>query len=302
MIEIALENACIAYRIRGRTWKNFSLFPNSIRNKKRNFGETLEYSSNTAQNTPDNNATLSEDYSRALTSARIACYDDLASAPRITEIPPNTTTEFIEQLASTVYTQAQQAGGSIPYTAIREVSENFIHAQFREIIVSILDKGNTIRFSDQGPGIAQKEKAQMPGFSSATEPMKRYIRGVGSGLPLVKEYLSFKHGRITIEDNLKSGAVVTISVTPEDQKREPLPYENRKIIIPPLNDREKEVLFLFTRTHTLRLTDVKDELEISPSTTHRILSKLEEYGLIESTGKLRSLTDFGNRVARQLFS
>ena len=278
------------------------LFSKHSRDKKRNFGETLERLLNTAQNTPDSSPTLSDDYSRALTSARIACYDDLASAPRITEIPPNTTTEFIEQLASTVYTQAQQAGGSIPYTAIREVSENFIHAQFREIIVSILDKGNTIRFSDQGPGIAQKEKAQMPGFSSATEPMKRYIRGVGSGLPLVKEYLSFKHGRITIEDNLKTGAVVTISVTPEDKKREALDYRNREIIIPHLSDREKDALLLFTQSNTLRLTDVRDELEISNSTTHRILSKLEEYGLIETTGKLRSLTEFGNRVAEQLLS
>lgn len=280
--------------------ENFFLFSKRPKDRKRNFGETLERPLNTAQNTPDSSPTLSDDYSRALTSARVACYDDLASAPRITEIPPNTTTEFIEQLASTVYTQAQQAGGSIPYTAIREVSENFIHAQFREIIVSILDKGNTIRFSDQGPGIAQKEKAQMPGFSSATEPMKRYIRGVGSGLPLVKEYLSFKHGRITIEDNLKTGAVVTISVTPEDKKHESLSHKNREIILPHLSDREKDALFLFAQSNTLRLTDVRDELEISNSTTHRILSKLEEYGLIETTGKLRSLTEFGNRVAQQL--
>lgn len=301
MTEIALENTCIAYRIRACVWKNF-LFFQIDKNKKRNFGKTLEQLLNTTQTISDSATTLSDDYSRALTSARIAYYDDLASAPRITEIPPNTTTEFIEQLASTIYTQAQQAGGSIPYTAIREVSENFIHAQFREIIVSILDKGNTIRFSDQGPGITQKEKAQMPGFSSATEPMKRYIRGVGSGLPLVKEYLSFKHGRITIEDNLKSGAVVTISVTPEDAKREPLPYKSREIIIPPLTDREKEVLILFTQSNTLRLTDVKDELEISNSTTHRILSKLEEYGLIESTGKLRSLTELGDRTAEQLLT
>ncbi|RNL37798.1 histidine kinase [Slackia equolifaciens] len=223
------------------------------------------------------------------------------SAPRITEIPPNTTAEFIEALASTTYTQAQQAGGSIPYTAIREVSENFIHAQFREIIVSILDHGNTIRFSDQGPGIPHKEKAQMPGFSSATEPMKRYIRGVGSGLPLVKEYLSFKHGRITIEDNLKSGAVVTISVSPEEEDRRPISQKKRGVIIPALTDREKDVLFLFMQEHTLRLTDIKDELGLSPSTVHRILGKLEEQGIIESAGKMRVLTDFGSQVANQLF-
>ena len=41
--------------------------------------------------------------------------------------------------------------------------------------------------------------------------MKSYIRGVGSGLPIVKEYLDFTHGTISIEDNLGTGSVVTIS-------------------------------------------------------------------------------------------
>ena len=61
-----------------------------------------------------------------------------------------------------------------------------------------------------------KDKAQLPGFTSAIEPMKHYIRGVGSGLPIVKEYLDFSHGTISIEDNLGTGAVVTIS--PEKQR------------------------------------------------------------------------------------
>lgn len=108
------------------------------------------------------------------------------------------------------------AGGTIPYTVIREVSENFIHARFKEVVVSILDKGNTIRFADHGPGIPSKEKAQMPGFSSAVEPMKNYIRGVGSGLPIVREYLESSHGTITIEDNLGTGAVVTVSLVREE--------------------------------------------------------------------------------------
>ena len=263
-------------------------------------GKALEHTPNTPENAPER--AVSDDYSRALTSARIATYDDFRSAPRVTEIAPNTTAEFIEALASTIYTQAQQAGGSIPYTVIREVSENFIHAQFKEIIVSIYDRGNTIRFSDQGPGISQKEKAQMPGFSSATEPMKRYIRGVGSGFPLVKEYLSFSHGRITIEDNLKSGAVITISVTPEDQ-RKPAPFaqQRRTVPIPELTDREKDVLYLFMQHQSLRVTDVTNELSLAPSSVSRTLSKLEEHGLIAKAGKLRQLTDVGAQVAEQLF-
>lgn len=191
----------------------------------------------------------------------------------------------------------------MPYTAIREVSENFIHAQFKEIVVSIFDKGNTIRFTDQGPGIPQKEKAQMPGFSSATSDMKRYIRGVGSGLPLVKEYLSFSHGRITIEDNIRSGAVVTISVKPEDNfspKGAPTARQ-RQQMVPSLTDREQDVLYLFMQEQSLRVTDVCDNLGLAASSAHRVFKKLEEQGLIESVGKMRQLTDEGARVANALF-
>ncbi|MEC4272062.1 ATP-binding protein [Adlercreutzia sp. R25] len=156
------------------------------------------------------------DYAFVETVGRIALYDDLRSAPRVVEIDPAETGAYIEALASTIYEQSHSAGGTIPYTVIREVSENFIHAHFKEVVVSILDKGNTIRFADHGPGIPSKEKAQMPGFSSAVEPMKNYIRGVGSGLPIVREYLESSHGTITIEDNLGTGAVVTVSLVRDE--------------------------------------------------------------------------------------
>lgn len=169
------------------------------------FNENLEQSEETAD------AALF-DYSFVETTGRIALYDDLRSAPRVIDIPPSETAAYIEALASNIYEQARGAGGSIPYSVIREVSENFIHARFREVVVSILDHGNTIRFADHGPGIPAKEKAQMPGFTSASEPMKQYIRGVGSGLPLVRDYMESFRGTITIDDNLGTGAVVTVSL------------------------------------------------------------------------------------------
>lgn len=159
----------------------------------------------------ENGAEEPFDFTHVNSIARIALYDDLLSAPHVTEIQPAPTGEFIENLATSVYQQSKAAGGTIPYTVIREVSENFIHARFQEATVSILDNGCTIRFADQGPGIACKDRAQLPGFTSAIEPMKSYIRGVGSGLPIVKEYLDFTHGTISIEDNLGCGSVVTIS-------------------------------------------------------------------------------------------
>ena len=111
-------------------------------------------------------------------------YDNLLSAPRIIRIEPVQTEDFIENLASRTYELSHEMGGAVPYTIIREVTENFIHASFEEVVISVLDGGNTIRFSDQGPGIPDKKKARKPGFTSATKAMKAYIRGVGSGLPM----------------------------------------------------------------------------------------------------------------------
>ena len=61
--------------------------------------------------------------------ARIAVYDDLLSSPRIIDIPPNRTKDFIGALASSVYNEAREAGGSIPFTVILQVTENFTKCQ-----------------------------------------------------------------------------------------------------------------------------------------------------------------------------
>lgn len=243
----------------------------------------------------------SEEFSFSFVStiARIALYDDLRSAPRITEIAPSPTNEYIEAIASKTYEQSQSAGGAIPYTVIREVSENFIHAQFSEIVVSILNSGNTIRFSDQGPGISSKEMAQKPGFTSAIEPMKKYIRGVGSGLPIVKEYLDFSNGTITIEDNLKTGAVVTISLV--DEVKEKGPVQDVRHLIPPLSQREKDLIRLFSQEGALGVTDLTNLTNYPASSIYVALTKLEESGLIEKTvGKKRILTDLGFNASETL--
>jgi len=236
------------------------------------------------------------DYSFVGAAARIAYYDDFRSAPRITEVAPAQTTEFIESLTTKVYEQAKLGGGSIPYTVIREVTENFIHAQFSEIVVTILNKGDTIRFSDQGPGIPEKEKAQLPGFTSAVEPMKRYIRGVGSGLPLVKDYLDFSKGTISIEDNLDTGAVVTINLV--NQKSTPPTTQIPKAFMPPLTSREKEFLLFFHQEGALGVTDLVKLSGAAQSSTYVALTKLEEYGLIEKTyNQKRMLTETGFKIA-----
>lgn len=244
------------------------------------------------------------DYSYVNATARVALYDDMKSAPRITKVEPANTNEFIEQLTTTVYEQSKLAGGKIPYTLIREVSENFIHAQFREIVVSILDDGNTIRFADQGPGIREKEKAQQPGFSSAIEPMKDYIRGVGSGFPIVKDYLDDKDGSIVIEDNLTSGAVVTISLVKKTKPaQESRSGAKPSIPLPriPLSEREKSFIRLLQREGELGVTELKDLSGTPLSTTYNTLGKLEEAGIVEKLpGKKRTLSELGYQVAASL--
>ena len=245
------------------------------------------------------------DYSFVSTTARIALYDDMKSAPRITCIEPAPTDEFIEKLASTIDEQAKRLGGNIPYTAVREVSENLIHAQFREIVVSILDKGDTICFADQGPGIMEKEKAQKPGFTSATEPMKKYIRGVGSGLPIVREWIVDRNGSLVIDDNLSSGAVVTLSLVKKPssvpssagiEASQPLPLPHIQ-----LDDRQQLFLRYLLSEGELRITDLVEMTDMPNSSAFNILSKLEQEGLVEKTpNRKRSLTQLGVQIARSL--
>ena len=247
-------------------------------------------------NFPSEQHTNPVDYSEVTTKARVAVYEDMKMSPRIIEIPPSTTAEFIESLTDCINTQRMALGGEIPYSAIREVTENFIHAQFKEIVVSILDKGNTIRFCDQGPGINNKSQAMRPGFTSATEPMKKYIRGVGSGLPLVKEYLDYSNGNITIEDNMGNGAVVTITLKSKNTNSLP------KVPVPFLTERESAALKFFASEGAVGNKELADYLGIQPSSAHLVLTKLEEHGLIEKTNykSKRILTDYGSEVSKQI--
>lgn len=251
------------------------------------------------------------DYSYVPTTARIAVYDDLKMPPHVIEIKSAPTADFIEHLASCINDEKLKLGGKIPYGAIREVAENFIHARFSEVVVSILDGGNTIRFCDQGPGITNKEKATLPGFTSAIEPMKHYIRGVGSGLPLVKEYLDFSGGHITIEDNIKTGSVVTITLKQElsndprgdlsNARISPVRETAPRIIIPPMSSRERRALEMFATEGALGVKEVAELCEIPQSSTHNLLVKMEQLNLIErGASKKRILTDYGYSVYQQL--
>jgi len=251
--------------------------------------------------------------------ARIAMYDGAAAAPRVEEVAADSTVLLINQLSTRVYESARAMGGSVPYSVVREVAENFIHADFREPVVSVLDRGNTIRFSDQGPGFSDAERAVQPGYTTATHEMKQFIRGVGSGLPLVREYLAFAGGSLVIEGNLDRGAVVTVSVprgpspasagnparTAPVPGAVPAPSVGRSAGTPPqasllqadvpaapavppdsilpahrLTNRQKQVLALVMDIGAAGPSIVAKELSVGLSTAYRDLARLESLGLI----------------------
>ncbi len=145
----------------------------------------------------------------APTIVRIAVYDSMSAAPRIEEVFGDSPLELIERLSARTYQVARDAGGAIPYTVIRELTENLVHAGFSGVTVSVMENGAMVRFADSGPGIGDVDRALRPGFSTATLQMRTYIRGVGSGLPIVAECMSFAGGGLEIDRNLGGGAVVT---------------------------------------------------------------------------------------------
>jgi hypothetical protein len=252
--------------------------------------------------------------------ARIAVYEAMSAAPRVVDIEPRPVGEFIEELSAKVHELCRAEGGSIPYTVIREVTENFIHAEFAEPVVSILDAGSTVRFADQGPGISDKDRVLLPGFTTARGDMKHYIRGVGSGLPIVREYLIHSGGSLAIEDNLGAGSVVTVYSGPRTREERPsyapaqaTPSPSTPIFSgdtgrqhslemhegpapvarPRLSARQKHVLALVLESGLAGPSLVSKELGVGISTAYRDLALLEEAGLITSDGGKRTLTSEG---------
>lgn len=234
---------------------------------------------------------------------RIAVYDSLAAAPRVEEVCCDSPDAFIEELSARVYRTVHDLNGRLPYTVLREIVENLIHARFKEPVISILESGNTVRFSDQGPGIADKEKAMLPGYTTASRVMKEVIRGVGSGLPLVREFLAHQGGSLCLEDNLGCGTVVTLEAHSDRPQNPGISQEDFSCVVPEpvipaislprLSTRQKRVLSIVMEFGEAGPTLISKELSVGLSTAYRDLAYLEDNGLIVSD-------EFGKRVISQL--
>jgi anti-sigma regulatory factor (Ser/Thr protein kinase) len=229
---------------------------------------------------------------------RLAIYDSPLAAPQVVSLSAEDLHELVGELASRTHNYAQERGGRIPFIVIREIVENLIHAYFENAVVTIMDEGNTIRISDQGPGIRDKQRVFLPGYTTATHEMRRFIKGVGSGLPVAREQLAFLGGIIDIDDNLGRGTVVTLRVGPAAAQTAPITPDSR----PYLNDRKRKVLLLIAELGSAGPTTVAKELGLSQSTAYRELAALQKLRLLNPRrlGK-RTLTEEGIAYLADVF-
>ncbi len=284
----------------------------------RDFFPFVEENTNQDEKTTDSNNSLAVRY-----AARIAVYDDKSAAPRVVLVEPKDVRSYLDEIAATVNQLAHEQGGKIPFMVMREIVENFIHARFVAPTISIMDNGNTIRFSDQGPGIKEKNRALEFGTSSATEEMKSFIRGVGFGLPYAQQYMVEKGGSLTLEDNISGGTIVTLSTRrskdahiqtlPTQEDTEEAPVNHQKQSIPRashtvsqqpvtqlpnlvLTDRAKLVLQYLSEHEWVGATELTSAYGLSTPTWSRELKSLVNIGIIGKIGQKYKLTTIGETL------
>jgi hypothetical protein len=232
-----------------------------------------------------------------LEAPRIAIYDTLTSPPRVIAVEEGDLPALIASLAEKTYHYCHEQGGQVPYSVIQELIENLLHAYFRDVVITILDNGQTIRISDHGPGGDDKDRAFQPGFTTATAYQRLIIRGVGSGLPLARESLQFLRGILTVEDNLGGGAVFTIKMPSAAATPPPaagVPHVK-------LTTRQTKVLVLLMELGSAGPTAIARELGFSAATVFRELVVLQDMGLIHSLGDgKRALREEGLRLLESI--
>lgn len=231
-------------------------------------------------------------------TGRLAIYESDDRPPKISEITADSGRAFINLLTSQVLRSVKERGSLLPHSAIRQVMENLVHADFRGVVVSIYKGGRVVRVTDQGPGITHVDKVFEIGFTTADPIQNDLVKGVGAGLPTVRKTMDGLGGNITIEPNLGGGTVVTMEVP---AALEPSAEDEGAGLGRPgetpdfdLSVRQKKVLFLVTEIGTVGPSAIAAELGVSLSTAFRDLSLLEECRLVTSNEEgRRSLTQEG---------
>lgn len=221
----------------------------------------------------------------------VAHYTSAGAPPEVYSVPGDDTAGALSGAGDVVEGLVRAAGGRVPSVVIREIVANIAHAGVEGAVVSVLDGGNTLRVSDRGPGIPDKERALLPGFTTADPALRPLLRGVGSGLGIARESLAALGGSLELDDNLGGGSVVTARVPPPSA---PAPAEEAETRHLELGERQLRALLLILELGPVGPTPVARELDVSPSTAYRDLVLLEQAGLVDTDANgLRSATEEG---------
>ena len=240
---------------------------------------------------------------------KVAVYPE-SGEPEVSEVSAASPRAASEKFSRLVMEKVRDSGGRVPEEALRELVENLVHAEFRGVVISVLEAGNVVRISDKGPGIEHKEQAFEFGFSGATPEAARDIRGVGAGLGIARAAAEKAGGKVTVEDNIGGGTVATVSVgevveVEGDEKPSIRPVPQRKYpdAVPKMNisERQEKVLITVLECGEVGPSTVAEKLEISVSTAYRDLSVLEEHGLVagDESGK-RAITPLGRDLVEAI--
>src|SRR5919112_4600996 len=212
-------------------------------------------------------------------SIKVAVYPK-SGQPEVSEVSAASTRTASGKFSTLVMEKVEASAGRVPKEAVRELIENLIHAEFKGVVVSVLEEGNVVRVSDKGPGIERKERAFEFGFSGASPEAIAEIRGVGAGLGIARAAAARAGGTVTIEDNIEGGSVATISMletarAPEVTKPPSDLTSQRKYpdAVPKMNisERQQKVLITVLECGEVGPSTVADRLEISVSTAYRDL-------------------------------
>ena len=96
--------------------------------------------------------------------------------------------DYIESCASIAYGLSYAQGGRIPYTIIRELVENFLHARGGSSSVFIGPGGNGMAFIDTGHGLPDGVDPYTSRTSCADIDIEPFIRGPGTGFQIVRDW------------------------------------------------------------------------------------------------------------------
>lgn len=256
-------------------------------------------------------ARLQPSESSASLSVRLAVYPPEGGLPAVYDVCATETGALLGEACRRSAQWVRDVGSPVPAEAVVAVVENLIHAHFQLATVSIAPDGS-VTVSDQGPGIPDKRRALLPGFTTATAQMRRYIRGVGSGLTIATALMDRVGGELRIDDNLAGGTVVTLS------PRRAAPSAAASVAAPPaciptappsrrgveaLTARQRRLLLLAADLGEIGPSAASQHLRMSLTTAFRELVVLEGLGLVAPNGSgKRRLTAEGAAAVEQLLS